>query len=57
MDQQVLRGLDSVDRAVIAMSLQGYTTQEISRQLGRTERTVQRLRQRVKQRLERLGQE
>jgi RNA polymerase sigma-70 factor (ECF subfamily) len=55
--EQVLRGLDSDDRAVIEMSLQGYSTQEISRQLGRTERTVQRLRQRVKQRLERLGQE
>jgi DNA-binding CsgD family transcriptional regulator len=52
-----MHGLDSDDRAVIAMSLQGYTTQEISRQLGRTERTVQRLRQRVKQRLERMGQE
>jgi RNA polymerase sigma-70 factor (ECF subfamily) len=36
------------------MSLQGYTTQEISERLGRPERSVRRLRERVKKQLQRL---
>ncbi len=36
------------------LSLQGYTTPEISDRLGRSQRTVQRVRERVKGRLRRL---
>jgi RNA polymerase sigma-70 factor, ECF subfamily len=52
--EQVLRGFDPEDRAVIEMSLQGYTAQEISAGLNRAERTVRRLRERVKKRLQAL---
>jgi RNA polymerase sigma-70 factor, ECF subfamily len=50
----LLRGLDEEERQILEMSLQGYTTQEISKRLGRPERSVRRLRQRVKKQLERL---
>lgn len=52
--EQLLTGLDEDERPVIELSLQGYTVQEISQQLGRAERTVRRLRERVKKRLERM---
>jgi RNA polymerase sigma-70 factor (ECF subfamily) len=47
-------GLDAEERPILEMSLQGYTTQEISERLGRPERSVRRLRERVKKQLERL---
>jgi RNA polymerase sigma-70 factor (ECF subfamily) len=49
----VLRELDTDERAVIELSLQGYSTTEISEQLGRAERSVRRLRERVRQQLQR----
>src|SRR5262249_18214061 len=52
--EQVLRRLDADERSIIELSLQGYTTQEISEQLGRAERSVRRLRERVRKQLERL---
>jgi RNA polymerase sigma-70 factor (ECF subfamily) len=52
--EQVLRGLDADERSIIELSLQGYTTQEISEQVGRAERSVRRLRERVRKQLERL---
>ena len=52
--EMLLRGLDEDDRPILEMSLQGYTTQEISDRLGRPERSVRRLRERVKKQLERL---
>jgi RNA polymerase sigma-70 factor (ECF subfamily) len=52
--EQILAGLEDGERAVVELSLQGYTTREISEQLGRAERTVRRLRERVKGRLKRL---
>jgi RNA polymerase sigma-70 factor (ECF subfamily) len=51
---EVLRGLNADERPIIELSLQGYTTQEISAQLGRAERSVRRLRERVRKQLERL---
>ena len=48
----VLRGLDADERTVVEMSLQGYTTTEISEQLGRAERSVRRLRERVRRQLQ-----
>jgi RNA polymerase sigma factor (sigma-70 family) len=52
--EELLRGFDADDRAVIELSLQEYTVVEISARLGRAERTVRRLRERVRKRLQRL---
>jgi RNA polymerase sigma-70 factor (ECF subfamily) len=43
---------DEDERAIIELSLQGYTTQEISDKIGRAERSVRRLRERIRERLE-----
>lgn len=50
----VLRGLDTDERAIVELSLQGYSVTEISEQLGRAERSVRRLRERVRLQLESL---
>ena len=52
--EQLLAGLGEGERPVIELSLQGYTTREISEQLGRAERTVRLLRERVRHQLERM---
>jgi RNA polymerase sigma-70 factor (ECF subfamily) len=52
--EQVMRGLEGSEREMVMLSLQGYTVAEISDQVDRTRRTVQRVLQRVRQRLERL---
>jgi RNA polymerase sigma-70 factor (ECF subfamily) len=49
----LLAGLDEDERGIVELSLQGHSTQEISDRLGHPERTVRRLRERVRQRLER----
>jgi RNA polymerase sigma-70 factor (ECF subfamily) len=54
---QLFRDLDPDERAIIELSLQGYSTQEISEQTGRAERSVRRLRERVRLRLEQLQAE
>jgi RNA polymerase sigma-70 factor (ECF subfamily) len=51
---QLLEGFNDDDRAIVDLSLQGYTTREISAHLGLAERTVRRLRERLKRRLERM---
>ena len=50
---RLLAELDEDERPVIELSLQGYTAREISQRLDRAERTVRRLRERVRSRLER----
>ena len=55
--EELLRGLDEEDREVVALSLQGYTTREISDRLGRAERTVRWIREGVRKRLERMHAE
>jgi RNA polymerase sigma-70 factor (ECF subfamily) len=55
--EQLLAGLDEDERPVLELSLQGYTTQEISQRLDQPERTVRRLRERVRRRLERMQRE
>lgn len=55
--EQVLSSLSVDERPIIELSLQGYSTQEISQQLGRAERSVRRLRERVRKQLEQLGLE
>jgi RNA polymerase sigma-70 factor, ECF subfamily len=51
--EQLLNGLKEDERPVLEMSLQGYTTQEISAHLARPERSVRRVRERVRKQLER----
>jgi RNA polymerase sigma-70 factor (ECF subfamily) len=53
--EALFRSIDDPDeRAILELSLQGYTAAEISEQLGRAERSVRRLRERVRKRLERM---
>src|SRR5262245_24850396 len=52
--EQVMRGLEGRERDILALSLQGYDTTEISTQVGRTERTVQRVLKRIREDLERM---
>ena len=51
----MFRGLDDLDRQTIEMSLQGYKVAEVSARLGRTERSIYRLLERCKRRLEASG--
>jgi RNA polymerase sigma factor (sigma-70 family) len=47
-----LQQLNGDERKIVELSLQGYSTQEISRETGRAERSVRRLRERVRKHLE-----
>ena len=51
---QLIAALDEDERPVLELSLEGYTTREISERLGRAERTVRLLRECVRKRLERM---
>jgi RNA polymerase sigma-70 factor (ECF subfamily) len=51
---RLLGGLDEDERPIVELSLQGYGTREISEQLDRPERSVRRLRERVRARLEQM---
>jgi RNA polymerase sigma-70 factor (ECF subfamily) len=55
--EQLFADLDEEERPILELSLQGYTTREISQRLGRAERTVRLLREGVRHRLERLQRE
>ena len=55
--ERLLRGLDGDERAILELSLQGYSTQEISERLGRAERSVRRVRERARALLERMRDE
>ncbi len=55
--EQLMRGLESHERLMVQLSLQGYTIEEISVQVGYTRRTVQRLLKRVREDLERQNAE
>lgn len=56
--EALFRTVDDPDeRAILELSLQGYTATEISERLGRAERSVRRLRERVRKRLERMRAE
>jgi RNA polymerase sigma-70 factor (ECF subfamily) len=52
--EQLLAGLDADDRPILDLSLQGFSTREISEKLGRAERTVRLLRENIRHRLERM---
>jgi RNA polymerase sigma-70 factor (ECF subfamily) len=55
--ERLFRGLGADERAILELSLQGYSTQEISERLGRAERSVRRARERARALLERMRDE
>ena len=56
--EALFRAIDDADeRSILELSLQGFTATEISERLGRAERSVRRLRERVRKRLERMQAE
>lgn len=55
--EQLMRDLDERDRPIVLLSLQGYAAPEIADQTGRSERTVYRALDRVRERLEQLRRE
>jgi len=50
--EDLLRQLQGDERMIVELSLQGYSTQEISQQIGRAERSVRRVREQVRKALE-----
>jgi RNA polymerase sigma-70 factor, ECF subfamily len=50
--ERLLSSLDQDERPIVELSLQGYSTQEISKMQNRAERSVRRLRERVRLQLE-----
>jgi len=50
--EALLSGLSGDERTIVELSLQGHSTQEISQQLGRAERSVRRIREQVRKHLE-----
>jgi RNA polymerase sigma-70 factor (ECF subfamily) len=55
--ERLFASVEADVRPVLELSLQGYTAEEISLRLGRGLRTVQRLREQVRKRLERMRRE
>lgn len=51
--EDLLRQLEGDERTIVELTLQGFSTQEISEQTGRAERSVRRLREQVRKHLER----
>jgi RNA polymerase sigma-70 factor, ECF subfamily len=51
--EKLLGGLNEPERSIVLLSLQGYSAVEISPVVVRSERTVQRVRERVRSQLER----
>jgi RNA polymerase sigma-70 factor (ECF subfamily) len=54
---RLFAALDEDERPVLELSLQGYSTREVSERLGRAERTVRLLREGIRHRLERMQRE
>jgi RNA polymerase sigma factor (sigma-70 family) len=52
--EQLLRRYEGPERLIVELSLQGYSCPQIADQLGRSERTVRRVRRYLKQTLRRL---
>lgn len=55
--EMLMRELSGREREMLGLSLQGYDVAEISGRVARTERTVQRVLKRVRERLEQLRRE
>jgi RNA polymerase sigma-70 factor (ECF subfamily) len=52
--EQLFHSVDADERPILELSLKGYTVPEIGARLGRPERSVRRLRERIRKRLERM---
>jgi RNA polymerase sigma-70 factor (ECF subfamily) len=52
--EELVGAFEVEDRPIVGLSLQGYTTVEISTRLGRAVRTVRRVRKRIQKRLRRM---
>ncbi len=52
--EHLFQDVSAHERPILELSLQGYTASEISTRLGRAERSVRRLREHIRKRLERL---
>jgi len=50
--EELLSSRRGDERAIVELSLHGYSTQEISQQMGRAERSVRRIREQVREHLE-----
>jgi RNA polymerase sigma-70 factor (ECF subfamily) len=55
--EELMHGLDASEQPILVLSLQGSSVSQISAEIGRTERTVQRVLQRLRKRLERMAHE
>jgi len=55
--EDLMRGLDERERQMFSLALQGHDLREISAQVDRSERTVRRVMDRIKNQLERLNVE
>jgi RNA polymerase sigma-70 factor (ECF subfamily) len=55
--EHLLRGLGPREREIVSLALQGHTAQEVSALVGRPERTVYRVLERIRKQLERLQAE
>lgn len=55
--EELMRGLDADERPILELSLCGYNTVEISEKLQRAERSVRRLRERIRKRLLRMQED
>jgi RNA polymerase sigma-70 factor (ECF subfamily) len=53
--ESLLSGLEERDRVIVSLRLQSYSSREIATQLGRSQRTIHRVLDRVKRRLRRLS--
>ena len=50
--EELMKSLEERERKMLTLSLQGYTVEEISPQVGRSERTVRRVLERIRTQLE-----
>ena len=55
--ERLLADVAPAERPIIELSLQGYSTQEVSERLRRAERSVRRLRERLRKQLKRMQTE
>ncbi len=52
--EELMSGLDERERLILSLRLQEYTVQEIGEQVGRSERTIARVLERVRKRMQRM---
>ena len=55
--EELLAGLKEGDRPIVELRLQGYTTPEIAKETGRAERSIRRILEHLKQKLQRAALE